>query len=150
MSLTVDVATDGERVPMSRSRIGSIARDVLRAERVREALISITFVGSSRIASLNRAHLDHRGSTDVISFGFSRPSRRDPVMGDIYIAPAVARRNAIAAGVPIREELTRLVVHGVLHVLGHDHPDGEARMRSAMWRRQERLVARFKSAGARS
>lgn len=150
MSLTVDVASDGERVPLSRSRIGSIARGVLRAERVREALISITFVGSGRIASINRAHLDHRGSTDVISFGFSRPSRRDPVMGDIYIAPAVARRNAIAAGVPIREELTRLVVHGVLHVLGHDHPDGDARMRSAMWRRQERLVARLLATGAKS
>jgi len=150
MNLTVDVASDGERVPLSRSRIGSIARSVLRAERVREALISITFVGSGRIASINRAHLDHRGSTDVISFGFSRPSRRDPVMGDIYIAPAVARRNAIAAGIPIREELTRLVVHGVLHVLGHDHPDGDARMRSAMWRRQERLVARLMATGARS
>ena len=150
MSLTVDVSTDGERIPLSRSRVSTIARAVLRAERVREALISITFVTSGRIASINRAHLEHRGPTDVISFGFSRASRRDPVMGDIYIAPAVARRNAIGAGVSIREELTRLVVHGVLHVLGHDHPDGESRMQSTMWRRQERLVSRLMTSGARS
>jgi len=143
MSLTVDVSTEGERIALSRSTVGDIARGVLRAERVREALISITFVSRARIASINRKHLDHPGPTDVISFGFSRPSRRDPVMGDVYIAPAVARRNAGVAGVSIREELVRLVVHGVLHVLGHDHPNGTSRTRSPMWRRQERLVARL-------
>jgi probable rRNA maturation factor len=42
--------------------------------------------------------------------------------------------------VSVREELTRLIVHGVLHVLGHDHPDGDDRAESPMWRRQERLV----------
>ena len=60
--------------------------------------------------------------------------------GDIYIAPDVARRNATAHGVSIREELTRLVVHGVLHVLGYDHPEDETRYASSMWRRQERLL----------
>jgi probable rRNA maturation factor len=42
--------------------------------------------------------------------------------------------------VPIREEVTRLVVHGVLHVIGFDHPEGEERRASPMWRKQERLV----------
>jgi probable rRNA maturation factor len=92
---------------------------------------------------LNRKHLGHAGPTDVISFGFSRPSRRDPVVGDIYIAPDVARRNARAAARPLREEIVRLVVHGTLHVLGYDHPDA-GREGSAMWRRQERLVTRLK------
>jgi probable rRNA maturation factor len=63
------------------------------------------------------------------------------VVGDVYIAPDVARRNAKAEGTGVREELMRLVVHGVLHVLGHDHPDeGEARYASPMWKRQERLL----------
>ena len=150
MSLTVDVAADGERVPLSRSRVGAIAQQVLRSERVREALISITFVSAPRIAALNRKHLGHRGATDVISFGFSRPSRRDPIVGDIYIAPTVARRNAESRGISAREEVTRLVVHGVLHVLGHDHPEGASRQASAMWRRQERLVARVMASGARA
>ena len=43
----------------------------------------------------------------------------------------------------LREELVRLVVHGTLHVLGYDHPDGPGRTRSAMWRRQERYVRRL-------
>jgi probable rRNA maturation factor len=40
----------------------------------------------------------------------------------------------------VREELQRLVVHGVLHVLGHDHPEDESRYESSMWKRQERLL----------
>ncbi|MGH7669133.1 MAG: rRNA maturation RNAse YbeY [Gemmatimonadaceae bacterium] len=50
---------------------------------------------------------------------------------------------------PLREELVRLVVHGTLHVLGYDHPDDASRLQSAMWKRQERLVALvLRSAGA--
>jgi probable rRNA maturation factor len=119
----------------------SAAQITLRAEKVKHALISVTLVTAPRIAAINAKHLKHRGATDVISFGFSR-ERGAPVVADIYIAPAVAKENARRHGVGIREELVRLVVHGVLHVLGYDHPDGDARFHSAMWRRQETLVAR--------
>ena len=142
MTLVVDVALDGVRVPLTRVRVADTVRGVLRAERVRDALMSITFVTGARIAALNRRHLRRRGATDVISFGFARPRARGPVIADVYIAPAVARRNAAAAGVGIREELTRLLVHGVLHALGFDHPEGSRRTTSPMWRRQEQLVAR--------
>jgi probable rRNA maturation factor len=45
-------------------------------------------------------------------------------------------------GVSAQEELLRLVVHGTLHVLGHDHPESDARTKSPMWRKQERILAR--------
>jgi probable rRNA maturation factor len=147
VSLDVDVATSGVRSPVARARLATVARTVLRAERVRNAMVSITLVDRATIARLNRTHLGHRGPTDVISFGFARASNRDPVIGDVYIAPDVARENARAHGIGSREEIVRLVVHGTLHVLGHDHPDGVSRTTSPMWRRQERLVRRL--AGAR-
>jgi probable rRNA maturation factor len=140
MSLAVDVATEGVRVPISRSRVATLAEGVLRRERVRDALLSIAFVTDRRIAALNREHLGHTGPTDVISFGFAPVDSGRVVVGDVYIAPGVARRNAREHGGSIREELMRLVVHGVLHVVGHDHPDGETRYVSPMWRRQERLL----------
>jgi probable rRNA maturation factor len=143
MSHVVVVNDDGVRVPLGRARVGAIVRAVLRAERAGPARLSITFVSSRRIAALNRRHLAHRGSTDVISFSLALDAPGGPIGGDIYIAPAVARRNAMAHGVSVREELTRLVVHGVLHVLGFDHPEGEGRDTSPMWRRQEVLVARL-------
>ena len=136
MSLAVSVATDGVRIPLARARVASIARAALRAERVRDAMVSIAFVTRSAIARLNRRYLGHMGATDVISFSFG-----DPLVGDIYISPDVARRNARENAIGVREELTRLVIHGILHVVGHDHPV-DARSDSPMWKRQERLVRR--------
>lgn len=134
---------------VSRSRVREAAIAALKAERVRDAMLSITFVGRATISELNRRYLGHRGPTDVISFGLGRPGKRDAVtgkrgavIGDIYICPEVARENAKRQGVPIGEEILRLVVHGTLHVLGHDHPTGDSRTTSAMWRRQETILAR--------
>lgn len=143
MSLMVYVDAGGMRLPISRARVAEIARGVLAAERVRDALLSIAFVSDRAIAALNRRHLGRSGTTDVISFGFAAAGGRPAVIGDIYIALAVARANARRHGARVREELTRLVVHGALHVVGHDHPDSEARVTSPMWRRQEQLVSRL-------
>lgn len=140
MTRLVDVAAESVRIPVARAMVARVADRVLRAEGVRDAALSITFVTDRRIAALNWQHLQHRGPTDVISFGFSPAHEGAPLEGDIYIAPEVARRNAVANRTPVREELLRLVVHGVLHVVGHDHPDGQERYASPMWRRQETLL----------
>lgn len=127
---------------ISRARVRESAVAALRTERVRDAMLSITFVGRAAMSELNRRFLGHRGPTDVISFGLERSGKRSAVIGDIYICPEVARDNAKRQGVPVGEEVLRLVVHGALHVLGHDHPAGASRTASPMWRRQERILAR--------
>ena len=141
--LAVHVAADGVRVPIAAARVAEIARGVLKAERVHAAMLSIAFVTDREIARLNRVHLGHRGATDVISFGFAPAAAAGPVVGDIYIAPGVARLHAREHGVGVREEVARLVVHGTLHVLGHEHPVDATRGSSPMWRRQEALLARL-------
>jgi probable rRNA maturation factor len=144
VTLIVDVSGDGARLPLSRSRVKDIAIGVLKSERVRDALVSITFVSRREIARLNRAHLGHAGATDVISFSLGQPPNpgdRRVIVGDIYIAPDVARANVARLGGGVRDELARLVIHGTLHVLGHEHPEGPDRTASAMWKRQERLLA---------
>lgn len=143
MSLDIDVSSEKTRSPLSRDTIASIARSTLRHERVRHALVSIALVDRPTIARMNRDHLGHLGPTDVISFGFTRAALADPVVGDIYICPDVARENARAHGASVREEIARLVVHGILHTLGYDHPENEGREASDMWRRQERLLRRL-------
>ena len=142
MSLDVEVAADGVRVPLARRRVAELARAVLRAEGVRDAAISIAFVRASAIAAVNRQHLGHAGPTDVISFPLT-PVPGAPLGGDVYIAPEVAARNAAAHRVGVREEIARLVVHAMLHVLGHEHPERAGRETSAMWRRQEALLTRL-------
>ena len=142
MSVSIYVDARDVRVGLAKARVESIARTTLAAERVRDGLVSITFVSNASIARMNAKHFGHRGPTDVISFGFLAAGTRAPVVGDIYIAPALARANARERGVPIREELSRLVVHGTLHALGYEHPDSDGRTSSPMWKRQERLLAR--------
>lgn len=144
MSVAVDVSHDGTRIALSEARVRDIVRIVCRRERVSEALISVAFVTNSRMARMNREFLGHKGATDVITFELrtARPASSDgAVIGDIYIAPDVARENAREQDVGVREELIRLVIHGTLHVLGYTHPEGDGRMKGNMWRRQEAILA---------
>jgi probable rRNA maturation factor len=89
---------------------------------------------------LNDRELGHDRPTDVIAF---RLEHVDRIVGDVYVCPVAARRSAKTAGVSTREELLRLIVHGILHVLGHEHPSGESRTASPMWALQERYVTRL-------
>jgi probable rRNA maturation factor len=132
-----EVAVSGRRLPVSRSLVQRVVQTVLRRER-RAALISVTFLGRDSMRRLNAQHKGHDRPTDVLTFALSEPAGR--IMGDVYICPWVARQEARARGIPFREELIRLIVHGTLHALGRDHPEGPERTQSAMWRRQERYV----------
>ncbi|HEX5634814.1 MAG TPA: rRNA maturation RNase YbeY [Gemmatimonadales bacterium] len=119
-----------------------IVAAVLAGER-RRAEVAVTFLGPRRMRTLNREWLGHDRVTDVIAFGLAQPD--GTTVGDVYVCRAVALREARRRRIPVRQELIRLVVHGTLHVLGHDHPEGgaEARERSPMWARQERYVRRL-------
>ena len=140
--LAIDISSSVRRLSVSRALVKKAAVATLRAERVKDAMLSITFVSRATISGLNRRYLGHHGPTDVISFGLGRIGRRGAVIGDVYICAEVARDNAKRQGIAAGEELLRLVVHGTLHVLGYDHPDGASRTTSRMWRKQERILAR--------
>ena len=111
-----------------------VARSVLAWERApRGSQVDITLLAPAAMRRLNRRATGRRGLTDVIAYSLPQPD--GTLLGDVYISPD-------AAGFD-REELIRLAVHGTLHVLGYDHPEGAGRTRSAMWRRQERYVRRL-------
>jgi rRNA maturation RNase YbeY len=138
----VAVSVDDGRSPVAPARLSHLSRQVLGALRVPRALISITLIGRRAMAKLNREHLGHRGPTDVITFALGQ----DPsgvVIADIYICADVARAQARAHRVGIREELARLVIHGTLHACGWEHPEDDSRTASPMWRRQEQLLKRY-------
>ena len=111
---------------------------VLRGER-RAARVAVTFLGKSQMRRLNAVFLGHDTTTDVISFPLPQPD--GSIAGDIYVCRYTAARNARQHRAGVRDELLRLIIHGTLHVLGWDHPAGTARVRSPMWRRQEKYLA---------
>ena len=108
----------------------------------REAELSVTLVDDAEITRLNREYRGKDRPTDVISFSLGSP---DQPLGDVYVGAEQARRQAEALAVPLSEELVRLAIHGTLHVLGHDHPDGDDRFSSPMYVLQEQLVGEFLS-----
>ena len=101
---------------------------------------TLTFVDRDEIAALNAEHLGHDGPTDVLSFPLDPMSRSAgtdvPVLlGDVVVCPGVAADQAGGHAGTLDDELALLVVHGVLHVLGHDHAEaaeagGDARARA--------------------
>ena len=125
--ISVDVSSTVRQPAISAGRVRELVNATLEAELVRDALVSVAFVGTDTISRLNRDFLGHIGATDVISFALGRQGSSVPVIGDIYICQRVAERNARSLGVPLREEIARLVVHGTLHILGYEHPEDDAR-----------------------
>lgn len=95
--------------------------------------VEVTLLPAAAMRRANRRATGRRGLTDVIAYTLPQPDGR--VLGDVYICPDAA------AG--FGDELVRLAVHGTLHVLGYDHPEGPGRTRSRMWQLQERYVKRL-------
>ncbi|HEY7767081.1 rRNA maturation RNase YbeY [Longimicrobium sp.] len=145
--IDVEVSVGEGLVPAADAeRIEAAVRHVLRAEGVAEGEVSVALVGDDEITALNREWLDHDWATDVISFNLNGPG--EPPLGDVYLGVEQAARQAAELGADPGEELLRLAVHGTLHVLGYEHPEGSDRADSEMFRRQEALLREFLSGGA--
>lgn len=131
--------------------LARVAARVLRWERARGVRVELALLDPPAMRRLNRRVTRRRGLTDVLAFSLPQPD--GTVLGDVYICPAAAERfvarDTGGGSAAVREEIVRLVVHGTLHVLGYDHPDGPGRTRSPMWRRQERYVRRLLGRGPR-
>ena len=127
------VATDERREtersePVDPDRWGTLAEAVLAGEGVEgEGELSLTFVGEDRMAALNGEYMGEAGPTDVLSFPLDADpdAAAEPVrlLGDVVICPAMAARNAPQHAGSYDAEMALLVVHGVLHILGHDHAE---------------------------
>jgi probable rRNA maturation factor len=135
---------DGAELPVDAASVSRAVAEALRAGGVREAEISVALLDDASMADLNRHYLQHEGSTDVLSFALHEEG--GPPLGDVYVGFEQAGRQAAEYGASLAEEILRLSVHGTLHVLGHDHPDGADRTMSPMYRLQEEIVSRVLAA----
>jgi probable rRNA maturation factor len=119
------------------------ARAVLDLSAIPEADLSIVLVDDARIQALNRDFLAHDAPTDVLSFPADEP---DPetgrrYLGDVVISLARAEEQARERGHAAEDEMQLLVVHGVLHLLGHDHAEPGEKER--MWMAQAQALERL-------
>jgi len=113
----------------------ALATSVLLGEGAARSELSVSFVTEVEMADLRARYVGENGATDVLSFPLDeRDERGVTLLGDVVIAPAVAARNNPDAAAEVR----LLLVHGILHLLGHDHE--EEQERAAMWALQERYT----------
>jgi len=129
------------------ARLREAAERVLNTEQA-QGDITILLTDDETVADLNRRYLGKEGPTDVLSFpaqdvlgndNFALPPDEPPYLGDILIALPYTQRQAAQLGRPLVDELTLLVVHGVLHLLGYDHATPEEK--AHMWARQNAILA---------
>jgi probable rRNA maturation factor len=142
---------DEQDRPIVTDELLMLAEIVLNAERLEEETgVAFVLIDEATMAELNEAHMGKEGPTDVLSFPIEAavpgsPPRSaaggPPVeLGDIFICPAVVRRNAKRHGVPFDDELALMVVHGLLHLLGWDHENEPDAVR--MEGRERELLSR--------
>lgn len=107
--------------------------------------LTIVVAGDAELQSLNRQYLGHDYATDVLSFpsGEVDPDTGGRYLGDIALSVPRAKAQAKAGRHPLAAEVQLLIVHGVLHLLGHDHADPEGKAR--MWAAQAEILRQLKS-----
>ncbi len=103
-----------------------------------EAALSLSLVDDDAIRSLNREYRGRDAATDVLSFPLEEAIAPERMLGDVVISIETARRQAAAYDAPLQRELYRLLIHGLLHLTGHDH---EERSERSLMRREERRLA---------
>jgi rRNA maturation RNase YbeY len=145
MTVRVSGPGRGARLPrFDRPLLARRARSALRAVGHARSELSLTLVDDGAMAALNEAHRGKTGPTDVLSFSLlegAHAEHRGALLGDIVIDLEQAARQARRARRPLDAELAKLLVHGVLHLLGHDHErDDEARRMQSEERRVLRAL----------
>jgi probable rRNA maturation factor len=108
-----------------------------------ESELSILLTDDARLQALNQKYLGIDAPTDVLSFPAAEtdPETGARYLGDILISVPRAQAQAEAAGHPLEVEVQLLVVHGVLHLLGHDHAQSDEKAR--MWKAQAEILERL-------
>jgi len=129
-------------------RLKSTGQKLLSAAGRGTAELSLLLTTDAHIRELNRAHRGQDKATDVLSFPGADPSTRvarsgqaisERFLGDVVISVDTARRQAADYDAPLQNEINRLLIHGLLHVLGHDHH--ESAERDAMEAEERRLAS---------
>ena len=112
--------TSGCSLPVDRSTAQSIAAAIEMNESCTFQLVEIVFVDEQEIIRINREHLEHDFITDIITFRYDEDSSRESVEGTLYCCAPRIREQAYEFNQPMEEEFKRVIIHGLLHLVGYD------------------------------
>ncbi len=107
-----------------KNRLKRWIRGVIEKEKMQIGQVNIIFTTNNKILQINKEYLSHDYYTDIITFNYCD---KEIVNGDIYISLDTVRNNSAYYGVKMIEELYRVIIHGILHLIGYnDQNKGES------------------------
>lgn len=106
-------------IRIDKSFLGKVANKVLIGENKKKLELSVILLGRDAIRKLNKEYRKKDKPTDVLSFAYDDS-------GEVAICPAEVKNNSEKFGSSFKKELERVLVHGILHLLGYDHEKGES------------------------
>ncbi len=129
--ITIDLFIES-RYPVDRKKVRTAVLKILTENRIDDAQVDVSVVGSRKIKKLNESELKHEGTTDVLSFpqheknqhhDFPMPSGMSPHLGDIVISYPAAVKAARRFGKLVDDQICFFAEHGLMHLLGYHHEE---------------------------
>jgi probable rRNA maturation factor len=124
------------KIPVDPKFLKEIGQKILKKEGKDNKDLSIVLVGRKKIRELNRSYRKEDRATDVLSFEYN-------TLGEIVFCPEMIRKNAEKFNSTFKKELARVLIHGILHLLGYNHERSVAEAKK-MNKKEESYLSRFK------
>lgn len=143
MKIRIRIKNSQRKITINRKKLAFLAKQVLKIKGLKGAELSILFVGSQRIRTLNKKFRKINQPTDVLAFSMREGKDaclHPEILGDLVICPEIAQKSARTYKTTKEREIYLYLVHGILHLLGYD--DSTAMRRQAMEKEQTRLLSR--------
>ena len=139
--MPVEITRRGAGTKYPAAELRKIAVVLLRKLGNNRAELSVALVGDKEMRPLNAKYRKKNQTTDVLSFAVDdQPSAQGNLLGDIIISVEQARRQARQRKVTLKSEMATLLIHGMLHLLGHDHERSQRQAR-IMFSLEQKLLA---------
>ena len=107
-----------------------VSQDVLKGENKERHIVSVAFIKEKEIRDLNKKYLNKDKPTDVLSFSETRDfiwkiKEFENILGEVVVCPQFIKKNAKKLDLSFKKELSRALIHGILHLLGYNHEKSE-------------------------
>ncbi len=136
----VRIVTD-DNIVVDKRILHNLIQDLKNSEKFTIESLQINILNSEYVLELNRKYLNHDYKTDIITFNYS--GSHDNLEGEIFISFQDALGNAMKFNVNLDTELLRLIIHGILHMIGFDDMNEDDK--KLMKNKENRLVGTFQS-----
>ena len=137
----IRIILSDKRFNIDERRLKSMIRTLVEDESAGAGSVNVVYCNNRLMRELNKDFLGRNKTTDVLAFNLDDDGN-DGLLGEVYVNLQQARKQAEDYKIKYSEEVERLTVHGILHLLGYD--DSGSENRSEMWSRQEGFLKKWK------